>query len=277
MTENSKDARNEEKNAAANGQDAAVTAGEISPSENAENPAPKKRRTRKKPDLPQVYEPRKISDNITFCADGKYRWDYDFNLLTNPAIFWLIWKIFFFIILGIFTISFLATVGQPGFFWEGFVDLLKGYGIALAVATGLCILGYLLYAAIMGGKYSVGFEMDEKGILHKQKPQQAKKARKLAAMTTFAGIASRRPTTVGIGLTSAAKVSSYSDFSKVRKVKANRLTRVIKVNELFGHNQVYAAKCDFDFVLDFILAHCTNTKKQKRLRKKNGDRDAAAK
>lgn len=209
-------------------------------------------------------EVEKISDNITLFSDGKYRWRYDFNLLTNPSIFLLIWKIFFFIMLTSFVIAFFIGLGDSKFFWEGFLSLLRGYGIALAVMTGVSLLGYLVYAAIMGGKYCVEFEMDEKGVLHKQVASQAKKAKKISKATTFAGAASGSITTIGIGRISSTKTSSYSDFSRVKSVRVHRLTRVIKVNELLEHNQVYASKEDFPFVENYIKEHCTNTRKMKK-------------
>ena len=205
----------------------------------------------------------KISDNITLFSDGKYRWTYKFDLLKNPTVFFTIWKVFFYIILAGFVITFLVSLGARNFFWEGFLSVLKGYAIAIGVMTGVALLGYLIYAAIMGGKYIVEFEMDAAGILHTQTAAQAKKAKKLGAATSLAGAASGSLTTIGIGMTAATKTASYSDFSKVRRVKANRLTRVIFVNELIEHNQVYAEKEDFDFVKNFIIDHCKNAKKKK--------------
>ena len=43
--------------------------------------------------------------------------------------------------------------------------------------TVLSALGYLLYAAIMGGSYIAEFEMDEKGVTHKQIASQTKNAK----------------------------------------------------------------------------------------------------
>ena len=80
----------------------------------------------------------------------------------------------------------------------------------------------------------------------------------------MAGAASGRIGTVGAGM-NAQRTEMYSDFSKVRKVKAYPRRDLIKVNERFGHNQVYAAKEDFVFVKDYIVSHCLNIKiKNKR-------------
>ena len=45
---------------------------------------------------PMMAQGEKISNNITLCNDGKYRWIYEMSLFKNPTIFFLIWKIFFF-------------------------------------------------------------------------------------------------------------------------------------------------------------------------------------
>ncbi|MBO4216634.1 MAG: hypothetical protein J5940_01670, partial [Clostridia bacterium] len=224
---------------------------------------PKKKRTRRPP-APKPVEERRISDNITLFSDGKYRWKYDLNLFTNPTVFFVVWKIFFFIILIMVFIGCLFQLGDGDFFWDGFKTMMGVFGIAVGVMTGVSLLGYLVYAAIMGGKYRVEFEMDEYGLTHTQVAEQAKKAKKISALTMLAGAAARRPTVVTAGYLSSAKTRSVTDFSKVRKVKVNRTLRVIKLNELIEHNQVYAAKEDFPFVESFILEHCTNTKKYKR-------------
>lgn len=224
-----------------------------------EPPKEKPKRKRKNPVAEAPVEVEKISESISLYSDGKYRWKYEMSLIKNPMIFFTVWKIFFFIFLAAFAIGFLASLGTRDFFWKGFLDLLGGYGIALGVMTAITILACLIYAAIMG-KYSVEFEMDENGVTHTQNPTQAKKAKKLAAATMIAGAAAGRPSVVMAGRMSAMKTVSYSDFSRVRKVKANKLFSTIKVNERFEHNQVYAEKEDFEFVKNYIIDHCTNLK-----------------
>ena len=206
---------------------------------------------------PKVAVAERISDNITLDTDGKYRWRYDLNLLKNPTIFFLVWKIFFFIILGGFTIMFFASLGAKNFFWDGFLENAKIFAIVLGVMTGISILGYLVYAAMMGGKYCVEFEMDEKGINHKQIPDQAKKAKKLARATIFTGVATGRFSAIGAGI-AASRTEMYSEFDKARKVKSYPRRGLIKVNERFSHNQVYVFKEDFDFVNNYIVSHCEN-------------------
>lgn len=217
---------------------------------------PVQQNRQRKPTVQQMMNRgEQIGSNIVYCPDGKYRWIYELSLLKNPTVFLLVWKIFFFIFIGIFIVVAIADSGSSGFWWDGFLNDAKVFGYILLGMTGVTVLGYLLYAAIMGGKYIVLFEMDEQGVNHKQLPNQAKKALKLAGLTALLGAASGNLTMVGVGA-GAARTEMYSQFSKVKKVKAYPNRRLIKVNQTLGHNQVYAAPEDFGFVLDYITARC---------------------
>ena len=90
-----------------------------------------------------------------------------------------------------------------------------------------------------------------------QLPEQAEKAKIISALTVLAGLFSRRVATVGVGLASA-RTEMYSEFSRVREVKACPSSHMIKINGRFMHNRVHAAPEDFDFVLDYIRSHCPN-------------------
>ena len=205
---------------------------------------------------------QKVTENIVLCEDGKYRWVYKMGLFTNPSIFFLVWKIFFFIMLGIFVfIAFLELI-------EGDLDggtllgTLTAFLIGTAGMTALTATGYLVYAHIMGGKYIVMFEMDDDGVNHKQVPEQAKKARAIGELTSIAGAAAGNATVAGIGQTSQ-RTEMYSDFAYVKKVRSYPATHTVKLDEPFCHNQVYAAKEDFEFVKQYIYQRCVNASVKK--------------
>ena len=200
---------------------------------------------------------QKAGQRITLCDDGKYRWVYEINLFKNPMYFFLVWKIFFFIFLGIFAVALISDAAKWGM--DKAVENLPFLGYFLLGMTAVVGLGYFIYALIMGGHYTVEFEMDEKGLLHKQTESQAKKARKIARATMIAGAASGKPGTIGIGI-AAQRTEMYTDFSKVKKVKSYPRRHVIKVRETLEHNQVYASNEDFSFVLDYIRSHCPDIK-----------------
>ena len=196
---------------------------------------------------------------VQLCADGKYRWVYEMNMVTNPTIFLTVFKIFFYIVLAgwiVFGLFLYIIHGD----WAGFLGMGKSMLVVLAVMAVLTLLGVLVLAAMYGGKYVVLFEMDEEQVKHIQLPRQVKKAQAVSMLTTLVGIASKNPTAAGAGLLASARSTSISEFKHVRRVKACRALHLIKVNQLLNKNQVYVPGEDFDFVYDFIKSRCPNVK-----------------
>lgn len=200
---------------------------------------------------------------ITLGPDGKYRWTYELKILKNPTVFILVWNVLAFSVLLVFSFVITIDLVKNGFGDETLVTNLKVFAIAMLVVTVLVALGVLIYAAIMGGSYIVDFELDEKGVLHSQSSAQAKKAKKLGAAAAAAGALSGRPTAAGIGL-AATRTEMYTEFDRVRSVKAYRRRHLIKVNGLLSRNQVYADGADFDFVLEYIASRVPEKAKIKR-------------
>lgn len=196
---------------------------------------------------------------IELCADGKYRWVYEFNMLKNPSIFFTVLNIFGVLIL----IQVILTIIIGIYDGTGLLETLKTAGTVSLVMLGLfgvlTLLGYLIVAARYNWKYVVLFEMDHQGIEHRQLQSQVKKAQAWGWITAMVGLATGNLSTAGAGILSATKTSSYSTFSAVRSVKPYRRQHLIKVNEPFCLNQVYVDE-DFDFVLDFIRSHCPKVK-----------------
>ena len=195
-----------------------------------------------------------VTKNITLGEDGVYRWVYEMNLYRNPTILFLTWKIFGYICFGFWLLVMFFTYDDD-FWWDGFLRSAELVLIISALFMVLCLLGYLVYALIVGGKYCAMFEMDENGVNHIQMPSQIKKAELIGLLTTLAGLAAGRPGVVGTGLLTAARTRMYSSFGAVKSVEAFPGRNLIKVNELLFKNQVYAEKEDYDFVLGFIRAH----------------------
>lgn len=191
---------------------------------------------------------------ITKCEDGKYRWVYEFSLLKNPTIFLLLLKIFGLITAGMWVFMNLIELFDGGYTLATLWACTKVMLLIFGILVGLTVIGYLIYAAIMGGKYCVLFEMDEEGVSHIQMKSQIKKAELLSAIEVLAGFASSNPTLMGAGLLSSSVSSISSCFAGVKKMKVLKKRCVIKLDQPFCHNQVYAEPEDFDFVVDFIKA-----------------------
>ena len=111
-----------------------------------------------------------VSRNVVLCTDGKYRWVYEMKLLTDFWVLGTILKIFGGII-GAGAVIFLLV---ELFGSHDYLGVLKMVGIMSAILLSLSVIGYLVYAAIMGGTYCVVYTMDDKGILQEQQMKQAR-------------------------------------------------------------------------------------------------------
>ena len=206
-------------------------------------------------------EGQKVTENIYYCPDGKYRWIYELNMLTNPVILLTIWKVFGIIILIQIALSFLFSLfGGDVKAW--FTDYLftPGFLIVPGIMLGLSIIAYVILAFMYGWKYIVLFEMDDNGVDHIQMEKQFKKAQGLAWVTAMAGFAVNSFTAAGAGILASSKNTSSSRFEYVKKVVRQKGFHCIKVNELMEKNQVYAADEDYEFVWNFITKRCSKAK-----------------
>lgn len=198
-------------------------------------------------------------DRVRLCEDGKYRWTYPLDMLKNPSILFVVYKIFG-ILLSIPLLISIIRAAIDGDWARAWDDSIKIWLIVLAVFAVIIYIGYLLVVWMYGGKYIVHFTLDEKELVHEQEAAQFQRARKLGFAAILVGIFSRRPATVGQGIFIASKNASTSTLAKVRRIKPRRAWHLIKVNEGLEHNQVYVPKEDYDLVLDFLRQHCPNAK-----------------
>lgn len=206
-------------------------------------------------------EGQRVSENVYLCADGKYRWSYEFKMMKNPVIFLTVLKVLGLAaaIVAVFTVA-ISLKDWIKYGVAGDSSDVKILLILVAVFLGLTFLSYVILAALYGWKYMVLFEMDETEIRHIQLPKQVKKAQAIGILTALVGLASHNPTTAGVGLTSTAKSTSTSEWERVKKVKCRKRLDTIYVVSGLDHNQIYAEPADFDFVKDFIVSHCAKAK-----------------
>lgn len=198
------------------------------------------------------------SGNIKLCADGKYRWVYEYSMLKNPTILFTVFKILAICACAPALITLLSSIGREGA--GAFLVGVKVYGIALLIALPLTLIAYIILAAIYGWKYIVLFEMDDGGIVHIQQDKQFKKAQGIAWLTILAGVAAKSTGRVGQGVLVSGKNSQSSDFAAVKSVVGIRRRDTIKLNQPFAHNQIYVEKEDYDFVWEYITSRCTKAK-----------------
>lgn len=208
--------------------------------------------------VPQPAPQQTITGNVHLFPDGKYRWIYELNMWSNSSILRLLFKVFGGIIAIMWGFFFVICLVNDD------LDELWSYSKVILIVAGvlfiLILLSYAIVAAINGGKYIVLFEMNERGILHRQMKSQVKKSQAIGWLAILAGAMAGNVTTIGIGINAATNSQIYSGFEAVRTVKPFRKRNLIKVNELLFKNQVYVKDEDFDFVLNYILSRCPKVK-----------------
>lgn len=198
-------------------------------------------------------------DRVRLCEDGKYRWTYPLDMMKNPSILFVVYKIFG-ILLSIPLLISIIRAAIDGDWARAWDDSIKIWLIVLAVFAVIIYLSYLVIVWVYGGKYVVHFTLDEEQLVHEQERAQFQRARKLGIIAMIVGFLTKKPSTVGQGLFMASRDTSTSTLIKVRRIKPRRAWHLIKVNEGLEHNQIYVPKEDYDLVLDFLRQHCPNAK-----------------
>ena len=199
------------------------------------------------------------SENITMCKDGKYRWVYELDLYTTTAIIKEVWRVLLISLVIVLALMLIFSIIE-GDLTEGLRFIGEMAAVLFGIFLVLSIVGYLLFAYIIGGKYCVVFEMDEEGINHIQHQKHVKKSELIGAITALAGLAGGNLTTVGTGVLAAARTSMLTYFDDVKELEILPKEHLIRVNETLSRNQVYADDEDFAFVANYIKARCRNAK-----------------
>ena len=108
-----------------------------------------------------------MEHRVTDIGSKRYRWLYELRLFKNPVFFLLVFKIFFciWLVISLFVLSLDLVEGLPAKTLEGTLLFMLLMGLILLL---LLIVSYGFYALIMRGRYTILFEMDEKGIAHIQ-------------------------------------------------------------------------------------------------------------
>lgn len=196
-----------------------------------------------------------MSKNNELMKDdqGVIRWVYELNMWKNPTIIMTVLKVF--MLSALFPTLLVAGLELENGLTSALNAFVQVFLIVAGIMVGLLIIAYPMITIINGGKYCVVFEMDDKGVMHTQMQKQFKKNQIVSLVAVVAGLAAGNLQTAGAGLLSATKQSSYSQFSKVTKIKENRRRHVIHVNSGLNHNQIYVDDEAFEEVLEYIMNH----------------------
>ena len=201
----------------------------------------------------------KISDNIRLCDDGKYRWVYEVNLWKNASALLETVRFLFLVSLGSGVLLFLFRLGDGDLAYA-----LKGAaedaGVLFAIMTGLLLLSYPVYAILMGGKYAVLFEMDEKQIEHIQMEKQVKREELVDWLWSINEVIESGALATGLSVRTAESTALISEYEYVKKLRLNPKRNLISVKGPMTANQVYAAPEDLEFVWNHLKEHCPGAK-----------------
>lgn len=198
----------------------------------------------------------KLSSNIIKDEEGGYQWMYEYSFWKNPSILITLYMVMLISCAFPAGLMLLLSLG------EGVLEALRialtVFGICAMILIPLVSIAYLFLGLLYGGKYYVLFKMDDQGINHIQLAKQFKKAQALAFLMTMVGLAAGSATTAGAGLVGATKQSLYTSFKKVKTIKVKKNRKTIYLNESLNRNQIYADKKDIDFIVNYIINHCSD-------------------
>ena len=186
--------------------------------------------------------------------NGICRWRHSVNLYRNPGILWLLCKVFGWVFAGVVAFE----MCLDGFKFD--LSFVKWHVIIYAGIMAIVTLAYYVYALIQGGRYTWDFEMDEKGVNAVQAPNEAKRNTVLGFIVTVMGIFTGNATQMGVGATVATRDGMYSQFESVGTIKVDRRHSTIHIRNGLFRNQIFVGDEDFDFVLEYIVAHCPKAK-----------------
>ncbi len=200
----------------------------------------------------------RISDNIRFCEDGKYRWVYEVNLWRNASAVLETLRFLFLISLGIWALFFLLRLG------DGVAAALKGSaeeaGVIFGIMAGLTLISYPVYALLMGGRYAVLFEMDEKQIEHVRMEKQVTREELVDWLWQINEVLESDALGTFLGVRTEESTSLISEYEYVKKLRLIPKRNLISVKGPMTANQVYAEAEDLDFVWNYLKEHCPGAK-----------------
>lgn len=188
--------------------------------------------------------------------DGKYRWQYDMDMMQNKSIVWIVFKILGICMAGVWLLMTFLFAQESGFFPRGFLVLTLVFAAITAAVFLITYLIYVIAAKIKGGVYVLQYEMDEQGVRIVQSKATTKRNKAMGAAVVAGALATGKLASAGpaAGMLLSEEIA-HTYFANIRKVKEQRRYNLIDIRETMGANQIYAADEIYDQVLAFIRAH----------------------
>ncbi|WP_156000753.1 hypothetical protein [Thioalkalivibrio sp. ALJT] len=197
-----------------------------------------------------------VSENV-IRHGNEYRWLHDVSLWRDTVIPLMLFRL---ILLAALIPALLLLVIETleGSFLRGLQAFGQVYLIVASIMLGLFIIAYPLYVLVSGGRYSILFEMDDKGIDHIEMPSRGVKRTDLLARVGFlAGLASGNPSASGASLLALSRKRMHTPFNRVRKVVVYERKGVVKlIARNMTRNLIYAQPADFKLIKDLLLERC---------------------
>jgi len=174
-----------------------------------------------------------IDKSIT---DTKMEWEISVPIFRNPIIMKQ---------LGI-------AIGIPFGLLLIFLVIAKAFYGALLVSA-LILLTILFVLIFWGGKYQVGFVLDQNGIRCFTQKDQAKKNLIINTITIALGFLSGKPTVAGSGILAQSRQDLMISWKNIRKVKYLKSKNIVMVKGGFTENiAVFCTSSNFDAAETFI-------------------------
>lgn len=116
-----------------------------------------------------------------------------------------------------------------------FLFFIKAY-YALVIIALLLLFTYLFILLVWGGKYDVGFKLNNKGIHNYTLKKQAKKNLITNTITVILGLFTGSPTVAGAGMLAQSRQHVLIKWSNIRKVKFSPKSHTILIKGNIAEN-----------------------------------------
>ncbi len=189
-----------------------------------------------------------------------YNWNMDINLLKNFFFFLTLWEIFLLISGVIPALLFFLDLVEGNFSFKSIITYFKAYMLIASILTAVLLFSYfIVFIPIIGLKYRLTFEMDEKGINHIVREGQKKTNRNFAFFGMLAGIITKNLGVAGANMLAYSRQNMYTSFIKVKKVIYYRKRRIIKLIGFdLTRNVIFTTKDNSEAVFNYICEHSCN-------------------